>query len=148
MTTWPDEIDEVQSRYIGRDTEYNYPIRMWADVHILLKRVKELKERLNTDVLNQKIEELEDEIETHVRSIGIWKEEEYHKADSKVKELESDLKLNASMLAKQTNLAREAEISLAKLKEAIKRNEIFKRTHEGTISLIDEELYSHIREKL
>ncbi len=105
------------------------------------------EDKLDTNVLNQRIKELEEEIETHVKSIEIWKEE-YHKTDSKVTELESDLKLNASMLAKQTDLAREAETSFAKLKEAIKKNEDYTRSHYQVVSLEDEELYAVLRRPL
>ena len=42
--------------------------------------------------------------------------------EEKVKELESDLKLNASMLAKQCDLAREAESRLKKLQEAVDKH--------------------------
>ena len=42
-------------------------------------------------------------------------------AEARVKELETDLKLNASMLAKQCDLAREAEASLTRLLEAVEK---------------------------
>ncbi len=64
--------------------------------------------------------------------------------EEKVKELESDLKLNASMLAKQCDLAREAEnerdhLSKLLIKESMKvvelRNKIHKTRKEVYLSI-------------
>ncbi len=80
--------------------------------------------------------------------------------EGKVKELESDLRLNASMLSKQCDLAREAEMErdhlskllikermkVVELKDAIGKHEIFKRDHLKVVPLEDEELYRVRRE--
>lgn len=65
----------------------------------------------------------------------------WEEVESRIKELESDLKLNASMLSKQCDLAREAETERECLSNAIDKHERWKRDHEKVISLIDEELY-------
>jgi hypothetical protein len=76
------------------------------------------------------------------------------------KDLEFDLKLNASMLAKQCDLAREAEaerehlskllieerIKVVKMIDAISKHEKFKRTHDKVVALEYEELYQTKKE--
>ena len=92
-------------------------------------------------------------------------------AESRIKELESDLKLNASMSAKQCDLARETEIErehlskelikermqVVTLKAAIKKhkecvtkflnNELDGGHEDKDIDSIDEELYKVLEEK-
>ena len=62
---------------------------------------------------------------------------------SRVKELESDLKLNASMLARQCDLAREAEARVKELQDAIEEHQ-WTRKFCVPISDIDTELYAHL----
>ena len=92
----------------------------------------------------------------------------------RVKHLESDLKLNASMLAKQSDLAREAETErdgfkngqeqlqqmvsdfmdvnakwvrkIKKLWDAIDKHEKFARSHNKVVPLVDEKLYQTRKE--
>ena len=64
----------------------------------------------------------------------------------RVKHLEVDLKLNTSMLAKQSDLAREAETERDRLSNAIGKHEKFIRSRNWVVSLEDEELYAHLKE--
>jgi len=84
-------MDEIEDRYLDKTKQYNDPLRMW---------VEEL-DRINTDLSTVLINAVED----------------FGRAQKRIDELESDLKLNTSILAKQTDLAREAESSLAYYKE-------------------------------
>ncbi len=61
-----------------------------------------------------------------------------------VEELEHDLSLNASLLARQTDMAREAEIRVMELEEAIRKQ---RNKKEGYAEPEDEELYKILEEK-
>ena len=87
-----------------------------------------------------------------------WRKVE--EAEARIKELESDLQLNASMLSKQCDLAREAEterdhlsrllieerVRTVKLRDAIGKHEKFIRSRNWVVSLEDEELYAYLKE--
>jgi len=116
-----------------------------------------------------KVKELEKAIETH-ENLELRLAEDKHKnwlnwkqAEAQIKELEfikekwESLKfkmfsLNESLC--QINEAWKEEISLKhrverhlkKLQNAVDKHEQFKRSHEGTVSLVDEELYGTINE--
>lgn len=55
--------------------------------------------------------------------------EEFEKINCALAEKEKGLALNAKMLARQTDLAREAEIKLAELREKVRRWEKAKTVH-------------------
>lgn len=85
---------------------------------------------------------------------------EIHTLEEKVEKIEVDLKFNASMLAKQCDLARDAEtererlskllieerMRVVALRDTIGKHEAFKRTHEKVVGLEDEELYRVLKE--
>ncbi len=81
---------------------------MWAEkLDKARKRIEELEFRLSTDVQNERVEELEKKYYDKCESLL--------QTEEVLSQLRVDLKLNAHMLAKQTDLARVAETRLAKL---------------------------------
>jgi hypothetical protein len=110
-------MDEIEDRYLDKTKQYNDPLRMW---------VEEL-DRINTDLSTVLINAVED----------------FGRAQKRIDELESDLKLNTSMLAKQTDLAREAGTFLVELKETMEkyRSSIWEDHHE-----VDRTLYKVLDE--
>jgi len=81
------------------------------------------------------------------KRVNYWKHEydlelaHAKQAEARITELESDLKLNAKLLSRQCDLARDAETKRDRLSNAIDKHESFKRTHEKVVALEDEELY-------
>lgn len=63
--------------------------------------------------------------------------------EARIRELEDDLKLNASMLAKQCDLAREAEARVKELEDAIRDH----RDRDDRYIDGDRELYAVLEEK-
>ena len=47
-------MDEIEDRYLDKTKQYNDPLRMWADVHILLKKITELKEAVKKHKLGRR----------------------------------------------------------------------------------------------
>ena len=68
------------------------------------------------------MKELISRLEQSERFTNAW-QKRAEQAESRLKELESDLKLNASMLAKQCDVAREAEVRFKELEEETSRRE-------------------------
>jgi len=115
--------------------------RLLSHISTLEAKVKELKDTIDS-ICNGKAQD---------RSL---------QAESRIKELESDLQLNASMLSKQCDLAREAEterdhlsrllieerVRTVKLRDAIGKHEKFIRSRNWVVSLEDEELYAYLKE--
>jgi hypothetical protein len=137
-------------------------LETFADVWTLLFTINELEGELITiDELLARRDALDSEPTRYSKiQKAIHTAKCAEQAESRIKELESDLKLNASMLAKQCDLAREAEterehiskllieerIKVVKLRDAINRHEKFKRTHNNIVALADEELYQTKKE--
>lgn len=77
--------------------------------------------------LIQRVKELEKDVsywaDRHSELLDTWTENKLARELAKrIKELEEDLSLNASMLARQTDLAREAETEKAELVSGIKKH--------------------------
>jgi hypothetical protein len=73
-----------------------------------------------------------EEIENNWEVSGYVNDIEAQWLISRVKELEADLKLNSSMLAKQCDLAREAEARVKELEEILNR---YKNAADGYIKI-------------
>ena len=88
--------------------------------------------------LRECIEELKESLDFWKKDAGL---EQSHSilCEKRVKELEEDLKLNATMLAKQTDLAREAEIRVMELETRNKELEegIEKHYRDNKISCVE-----------
>jgi hypothetical protein len=66
--------------------------------------------------------------------------------EARVRGLENDLNLNASMLARQCDLARDAEVRVKELEDAIEKHhyEITLRTQGFDNDWVNKELYAHL----
>ena len=131
-----------------------------SHISTLEKRVKEWRENWDLELAHSqhaeaRVKELESEksywnCPTHGKSQNAWGcpecVRELRELRERGKELESDLKLNASMLAKQCDLARDAESRLKRLQEAIEKHKKTDRWDLMDYINADEELYKVLEE--
>ena len=115
-----DEIEEIRKRYKDKHQQYNSPIIMWDDMRVVLEKIKTTQEHANR-------------LEAERRRDALDGQCALDEANNRIKELETDQKLNASMLAKQCDLARETEterehLSKLLIKERIRIVELEEET--------------------
>ena len=124
------KLEEIEEAYGYNATKLPRPTYEEAIVTIrgLISRVRELE---------TKVEQFEN---------GITYYDKVQELVSRILNLEADLKLNASMLAKQCDIARGAEARVKELQDAIERHyfEMTMRTQGFGNDWVDTELYAHL----